>query len=553
MRIQHILSGLIVAWGLGGVVANVAVAQPVTSLKIGDGSGWQFTSGPWTEAADGVISPPDKRNLHSRAFSTVQSFGDLTAEFEFNCDPRETMSGGVGLVFRATDANHFYAVYFPWVGQQLRTKSFWATIVKVDGDGYLRSLKSAFVPGVPSEIERWYKVRLEVKGPNMEVWVDGRRALSVSDDSYKSGAVGMVGYGWYFFRNINITGQQGPAVAWDAKQKVPVHNFTVGLDSQAVPSGCIAPNGDVLLAAGSKLVRSKDKGHTWDPPEILPEKIGKVQGGNTAIFCTAQGRLIVRRCKFQKPASEISIAESTDNGVTWSDPVPAKMADGWPTIHPNGLEACGPPIETEDGTLVQLFHAGLLTKVAEPQHVWTWGSFHCKSYAIRSTDGGKSWSAPADLDRPMRDCSTPRGSIIGALDFVEPVGVAIGNKVTVLIRPIHSHLMWQCWSDDAGATWDAAARATFAGYAASMVRTKSGAILIGHRYPHYSVHVSRDNGLNWDDGAIIDYPAWAMGCAVEVEPDVVLFAYMNANQDMPLLAQLIRVTSSGIEPVNVKK
>ena len=173
---------------------------------------------------------------------------------------------------------------------------------------------------------------------------------------------------------------------------------------------------------------------------------------------------------------------------------------------------------------------------------------HCKAYAIRSTDGGLNWSAPLELDRPAWN-NTVRGTIIGSLDLTEPTGVAIGNQVLVVVRPIYSQTMWQCSSEDAGATWDAAARTTFTGYAQSMVRTKSGAILVAHRSPHYSINVSRDDGLNWDDGTIIDYPNWAMGCTVEVEPDLVLCTYMNAQRDKLLLAQLIRVTCRGIEPV----
>jgi len=92
-------------------------------------------------------------------------------------------------------------------------------------------------------------------------------------------------------------------------------------------------------------------------------------------------------------------------------------------------------------------------------------------------------------------------------------------------------------------------RATFPGYAQSMVRTRSGAILCAHRYPQYSVNISYDDGVQWDAGTIIDYPAWAMGCIVEVEPDVVLCTYMNAQRAMPLLAQLVRVTPEGIKPV----
>ena len=127
--------------------------------------------------------------------------------------------------------------------------------------------------------------------------------------------------------------------------------------------------------------------------------------------------------------------------------------------------------------------------------------------------------------------------------------MVIGNKVTVLIRPVYSPYMWQCWSYDNGATWDAAVRATFPGYAQSMVRTKSGAILCAHRYPHHSVNISYDDGLHWDAGTVIDFPAWAMGCMIEVEPDVVLCTYMNAQRSQPLLAQLIQVTPKGIKPI----
>ena len=85
----------------------------------------------------------------------------------------------------------------------------------------------------------------------------------------------------------------------------------------------------------------------------------------------------------------------------------------------------------------------------------------------------------------------------------------MGNTVTALVRPIYSETMWQCWSNDAGATWDAASRATFPGYAQSIARTHSGAIACAHGYPQYAVNVSRDSGLDWDAGTIIDYPVWA--------------------------------------------
>jgi hypothetical protein len=362
--------------------------------------------------------------------------------------------------------------------------------------------------------------------------------------------VGLEGYGWYHFRNVKIFGEGTPLEGWDRTQTIPEHHFTVGLDSQTMPSACVAPNGDVLLAAGNLLVRSKDKGRTWGEPERLPDALCPVTDYGNTMFCTSQGRLIVQtwrnREATEKDVPEIHISQSDDNGATWSDPVPSKVASGWPEI-PAKLTTYGPLVETSDGALLRFLLGGAREETRFGD-VRTWSAVHCKAYVVRSTDGGKTWSAAIELDRPTWSGSQ-RGEFPGSLDFTEPTGVAIGNKVTVLIRPIYSPYMWQCWSHDGGATWDAAVRATFPGYAQSMVRTKSGVILCAHRYPQYCVNISNDDGLHWDHGTIIDYPAWAMGSLLEVEPDVVLSTYMNCDRNKPLLLQLFRVTPEGIKPI----
>ena len=545
----------ILAWTADWVarVGGQKVGAPpagTPDLSIADGAAWHFPAGDWTQDAEGVIRPPDRRNLHSRAFYTAQGFADLSAEFEFNGDYRETGTGSAGLVLRASDVNHFYLVYFPWGGQQLRAKHFWAAIAKVDGDGYLRHLAAEWIPGVPSETDRWYKVRVEAEGPNIRVWVDGRRALSVTDDAYASGCVGLAGYGWYRFRNVRISGAEASPPAWDRSAAIPTHTFTVGLTSDKMPSGCVAPNGDVLLAAGNQLVRSKDKGRTWEAPETLPEKLGEITDYGSTMFRTSDGRLIAMlyrtQAETEKPTPEIAIAESSDNGLTWSDPTPAQVAPDWPA-QPKSLTPYGPLVENRDGILMRFLLGGVKEEGTTYTDVRTWGSIHCKAYVIRSADAGASWSAPIELDRPSW-CDKPRGSLPGSLDFTEPTAVVIGDTVTALIRPVYSPMMWQCWSYDGGATWDAASRATFPGYAQSMVRTASGAIVCAHRYPHYAVNVSHDDGLHWDAGTVIDYPVWAMGCIIEVEPDLLLCTYMNADRGQPLLAQLVRVTTDGIAP-----
>jgi len=180
---------------------------------------------------------------------------------------------------------------------------------------------------------------------------------------------------------------------------------------------------------------------------------------------------------------KIGIAESTDNGHTWGDTVPSQVPpeEEWEKTAKPPRSPYGPLVETEDGTLLRFLYTNGGAKVENPvfSSIHTWGATHCQAFVIRSTDGGASWSAPIELDWPMPGYpfTAQRGDIPGSLDFTEPTGVAIGNTVTVLIRPIYSPMMWQCWSYDAGRTWDAAVRATFPGYAQSMVRTSSGAIL----------------------------------------------------------------------------
>ncbi|MBN2309104.1 MAG: exo-alpha-sialidase [Candidatus Hydrogenedentes bacterium] len=540
----------IAARPLGGAGPD-PFGESIHALTMDAASRWWCTGEAWSVNGEGVIRPPNERNLHSRAFYLDKAFGDFEAEFEFNGDYRETGTGTAGLILRAQDANHCYLVHFPWGGQQLRAKHFWAAVAKVEGDGYLRGLEAAWVPGVPSETDRWYRVRVAAQGAEIRVDVDGRTALCVRDAEYETGRVGLAGYGWYAFRNVRIRGNAGEPAPWDDAARVPSHAFPIGLSSEKMPSACIAPNGDVLVAAGSQLVRSTDRARTWGPPEPLPESLGPVTDYGNAMFCAPGGPVSVMLFTGRKDTGlavpQIAWAESEDNGRTWSEPAPAQVAEGWPAA-PASLTPYGPVLVNGDGALLRFLLGRANTEGEIFPDVRTWGAVHCKAYVIRSADRGRSWTAPIEIDRPSW-CNAARGEIPGSLDLTEPAAVVMGDTVMAVIRPIYSPYMWQCWSHDGGATWDAAVRATFPGYAESMTRTTSGAIVCAHRYPLYSVNVSRDGGLNWDAGTVIDYPVWAMGTMVEVEPDVVFCTYMNAEQSLPLLAQRVRVTPTRIEPI----
>ncbi len=117
----------------------------------------------------------------------------------------------------------------------------------------------------------------------------------------------------------------------------------------------------------------------------------------------------------------------------------------------------------------------------------------------------------------------------------------------MLFRPIYSPWMWETWSDDGGRTWGPCVRGPFPGYATpNVVRTASGALLVAHRLPWLTVHCSLDDARTWQ-GTTIDSATWAMGAMCEVEPDLVLYCYMDTHESL-MRAQFLRVTSSSLEP-----
>ena len=121
------------------------------------------------------------------------------------------------------------------------------------------------------------------------------------------------------------------------------------------------------------------------------------------------------------------------------------------------------------------------------------------------------------------------------------------GKILCLSRPIYSPWVWETWSDDGGVSWGPTRRGAFPSYANTMLATAGGAVLVAGRMPGLGLHVSHDGGLSWKHYQI-GTDIWAMGAMYEVEPNVVLFVYMDSHNTL-LRAQLIEVTSDGVRPV----
>ena len=594
------LSGIACLIAVLGSSALAHAADDQYPLTIGDGQDWHFMTGgdvqvDWRDTSNvGVHINPTVEALYQRkqAFYTKHAFDDFTIEYKVDLRYNAQGAGRAGAILRAQDPNHYYVVYLPHTAQIYRSKNFYVAVAKVEGDGYIRNIKLAWVPNVPSETDRNYDVRVDVRGNRISVRIDGRNVLSVTDDTYRSGLVGLAGQGLFYFKDVKVTGTAVAAPKWDRKATIPNYSFRLPVGSKYMPSGCIAPNGDVLIGAGRALLRSSDKGKTWTKTQ-LPEHMSHIHDYGSPMFRTPDDRLVVLSKRSKKlpdelarlkasgdegsvweegPTPHIMRHESTDSGDTWSEGVPGKVLGNWTDEHRNHNEISqyGSVVQTADGTLVLFCYAGyprtvdkaaMRTEVRGRKiDIHTWGSYDYKAFAIRSTDGGLTWSAPIEIDQPRAGATryaeqdVPRGAITGAFDFTEVTGVAIGNRIMATVRPIFGSLMWQCWSDDSGDNWDAASRTTFPGHAQFMIRLDSGAILCAHRFPNLSINISRDDGLNWDEGAIVADELWAMGCMIEIEPDLVLCVYMEnlLSDDANLLAQFFRVTPDTIVPVAPK-
>lgn len=515
------------------------------NLKIGDGSEWMYVAGTWSDTPEGGIAGSrngDGQGLqgYSFAFNKAQAFADLEAEFTIQMPANHA---DIGLVVRAQDPTHYYLIHFPQCGQAYRAQHFWAAVSKADGSGYLRILKLAHVQRVASNpFGIAHKARVKVTGDRISVWVNGYPAIDVRDDTYRSGRIGLAGFNQFAHAKVTVRGTPAEAEPWNDKIE-QVQNWFVPFPQIAGQQGQIslarASGGDLLCLFSSGdnqryLARSKDKGRTWqvgDVPQnlnaaLLPEKyyFGDIHD-------LKDGRLI----GVSLESKGGFWTHSTDQGESWSKPE-AISVEGWPT-EPKTLHT-GYQLALADGTLIR-FGLGRASTDSEP--ITKWGTTHVQAFSTRSTDGGRNWSVPVNLDTNRPE--------MGNLDLTEPVAFeASDGRIMCLIRPVYSPWMWETWSHDKGVSWGPCVRGPFPGYAPSpMLKTQSGAAMIATRFPGLAIHTTPDDGMTWDEGTYIDTSIWAMGDMIEIEPDLFLFVYMDSFNGAAR-AQFVRVTPDGLVP-----
>ena len=542
------ISAAIGLLALALLVANVRAQA--SQLPAMDGSSdWQFVGGPWTQDAEGVIEPGPQRADDHLAFYTAGAYTDLDAEFDFRIN---TNAAGAGFIVRAQNPGRYYMVYFPQCGQQLRARHFWVAIAKADGSGWLRMLRWQMVQGVASDTVHegvgvwWHHASVSVKGNQISVSVNGRPPVVAEDDEYEAGYVGLESWGYTSkpgssFRNVTIDGQPADAPAFNIDALPPTNHFIPYKGASRAHGGITrTPDGKLLMGTDAGLLHSNDNGRTWQ----LVEASNWPSGG---YLLTTQDKQLLT---FTFKDNRLSRAVSQDNGKTWSPaesvayfPPPYDHTYSGPDEAKTAIHASlNPLMELADGTLAMQLYGGHPLKLAEGHSgINHWGSVHCMAFSTRSTDGGRTWSRLSHLSGHP---SSGRN-----LDMTETYQTQLKTgEILTLTRPVYSPWMWECRSINGAKTWRASTRGPLPGYACTMLphETASGAVVIGGRLPGLGLHCSFDGGMAWKTWQV-DRSFWAMGTMYEVEPDLILWVYMD-NRAGNARGQFIRVTKDGLEP-----
>ena len=503
------------------------------------------------------------------AIRTDACLSDETIELEYQ---QSVDSGNFGIVLGAQDSGHYYYAYVPLWGQLWRARASYAAIGITDGSGYIRNLKMQLMPNVPCHWNMWKSLKVERRGSDITMWVNGVRGPSVRDDTYGPGRAGVAGFARYLIDDIKIDGTPINGPTWredDLPGRTWSHveeDLDLG-DFQGPGQPVRLPDDEIILPiriardtschqtnednAAVYLYSSRDLGRTWSR-YAGPMRLDSPARGPW--FVPHSG--VIRACEFDPDQRQFVLRESSDKALTWGEPMPGALLGDWE--RDLFREGCWNGLfgftRLNDGALLAVIlhgYKGMYDVI--PNHgQGTWGTEVAQPYCTVSRDDGLTWSEPVPMDTAALNLGETPDSPCGGFSETS-VAQLPGGRIVALARPFRSPYMWQTHSDDGGKTWRQACYAPFSGAGGpQLVATRSGYLVSIKRGPGVGLHISLDGGLNWDEGTMVDFPSNFNGSAIEVEPDVLLVTYPQAMDEIrPSYArtQRIRITPDGPMPL----
>jgi sialidase-1 len=320
---------------------------------------------------------------------------------------------------------------------------------------------------------------------------------------------------------------------------------------QAFPDICRVKNGDLLCVFyagyghvsleaddfpnGGRIcmTRSSDDGHTWSQPAILfddPDDnrdphIAQLDDGS--LLCTFfswhhKGPRYKSIKDFTwKSFHENAIAvgasfvRSRDGGQTWEKSANL-IASGW---------FCSAPVrQLPDGTCL----LGLYSEEAKTRNY--------RPGVVRSSDRFKTW------DPPIRIPTPPGAALPAETDIIR----LSDGRLYAALRGEKIHMHYSISADE-GKTWSIAQDIGFDGHCPHFNRLSTGQIILSHRLPHTSIHISSDECKSWQGPYEIDSCIGAYPSTVELKDHTVLIVYYTEGGDSHIRARRFRVIPDGIE------
>ncbi|MGD9723002.1 MAG: exo-alpha-sialidase [Pirellulales bacterium] len=505
--------------------ADDVLAVELTAERAGD---WRFEEGTWT-FHDGELEQTDATR-YNLAFLTGPSFADFQLSVDVNI--RAAGDGGMGapiIMFRAAGTRNFYRLHF-----DSETSALVILLARPSG-----SWEAVVRRSVEFTRDAWHTVRLECRGPKFTVHVDEKQVLEAEHGELAAGRIGLGTLeARVAFRNLRITGQpvaDAGALAIEPQRIQVISRGEAAGPYQAFPDVCRLPNGELAcvfyagyghvsfpndawpLGGRICLVRSADEGRTWSNPQVLFD--GPQDDRDPHIAALSDGSVWCSFFRYQlvdgKPQFATCLVGSRDGGKTWDTEPRVITLPGW---------ACSAPIrELPDGTrLLGVYMANDST---------------AHGGVLRSTDGGRTWSEPIAID--------PDSGV--RLDAETDVVRLTDGRLLAALRGDKKVNMHYATSSDAGQTWSKVRDLGFLGHCPHITRLSGGELLLGHRLPDTSLHVSRDDGQSWQGPYTLDAVGGAYPSTIELRDGTVLAVYYEEGRESAVRAVKFRLQSDGIE------
>ena len=264
-------------------------------------------------------------------------------------------------------------------------------------------------------------------------------------------------------------------------------------------------------------VRSKDEGRTWSAPRVLFD--GPFDDRDPHIAQMRDGTVVCSFFTYRpqpggKMLCDTCLVTSRDGGETWETE---------PQVVAPGLAKLGP------GARVARRHT-------HPRRVYRGRQRRPIGGVIRSTDAGKTWCAPIPIGK---------GSGVRLDAETDFVRLKDGTLYAALRGDrVNMHF---ATSPDSGLTWSPVKDIGFPGHCPHFTRLSTGEILLTHRLPQTSLHISRDEGKTWQGPYQIDTTGGAYASTVELKDGSVLVVYYEEGAGSAVRARRFKLTGSGVE------